>query len=448
MRLQLALLALASAACLPGCTSEEVLIAHAVPLVRAPQSVPEHELLDVGVVVFDPGVPSGDVAPEVKEKLMDAGAFVQVRRAESLYLAVQLRNTLEDSGQWASVWVTPLRTTAADLDVTAKILRSDGAILRLHAKASDATGRVWIDKDYEIETAAGAYDRQRFQGLDAYQDVFNEIANDLAAVEQQLGAETSEIRRVAALRYAGDLSPRAFGPYVATDKRGRHVLNRLPATGDPIFDRTQQVRQREQVFMDTLNDHYTAFANEAETPYDGWRQAAREEAIAIHEQQRSARWSTGLGIASMIASVLYGGSSGGSSFADRFLRDSLMYMGMDLMQTGAERRRDTSLHIAALEELSSSFDGEVQPLVVEINGTQHRLTGTAEAQYEEWRELLERMLDSEAGTGAVDVGIYPEPEVEVHTPSTAPDVRRPSTAPTSVATPVSGATPSGGGAAR
>ncbi|HEU4618293.1 MAG TPA: hypothetical protein VFV10_09640 [Gammaproteobacteria bacterium] len=408
---------LASAVCLTGCTYEEVLLAHSVPLTRAPASAPEHDLLDVGVVVFDSGVPEGEVAPEVKEKLMDAGTFVQVRRAESLYLAVLLRDTLQDSAQWGSVWVTPESSTAADLDVTAKILQSDGALLRLHAKAVDATGRVWINKDYEIETATGAFDRQRYRGLDAYQDVFNEIANDLAAAEHRLGGSTSEVRSVAALRYAGELSPPAFGRYVTSRKDGQYVLNRLPASGDPMFDRTQQVRQREHVFMDTLNDYYTVFANEAEAPYDGWRQSAREEAIAIHEEQKSARWRTGLGVASVLASVVYGGSSGIDSFADRFLRDSLMFMGMDLMQSAATRRQDVKLHVAALEELSASFDNEVEPLVVEINGTQHRLSGTAEAQYEEWRDLLERMFDTEAGVG--EARIYSDPDVRVHSDSAA-----------------------------
>src|SRR5690606_5311203 len=49
-------------------------------------------------------------------------------------------------------------------------------------------------------------------------------------------------------------------------------------------------------------------------------------------------------------------------------------------------------------------------LVVEIQGTEHRLTGTAEAQYHEWRDLLKRLFVSETGFAAEDVNIYMEPE--------------------------------------
>ena len=36
-------------------------------------------------------------------------------------------------------------------------------------------------------------------------------------------------------------------------------------------------------------------------------------------------------------------------------------------------------------------------MVVEIDGIQHRLTGTARAQYEDWRGLLRRIFKEETG---------------------------------------------------
>jgi hypothetical protein len=49
---------------------------------------------------------------------------------------------------------------------------------------------------------------------------------------------------------------------------------------------------------------------------------------------------------------------------------------------------------------------------VEIQGTQHRLTGTADAQYDEWRQLLRQIFVSESGFVPEDVEIYTEPEPE------------------------------------
>jgi hypothetical protein len=59
-------------------------------------------------------------------------------------------------------------------------------------------------------------------------------------------------------------------------------------------------------------------------------------------------------------------------------------------------------------------------MVVEIQGTQHRLTGTANAQYDEWRSLLRQVFISESGFVPEDVAIYTEPEPEPEAPIELP----------------------------
>jgi hypothetical protein len=397
-----------------GCSSSEVLLAHSVPLVASTEELPETELLDVGVSVFDSGVPEGEVDKELLEELIREGTFVQIRRTEALYMAVLLRDTLQKTGNWGTVWVTPKASVAADLRVDAKIMHSDGDIAQLRVKAVDATGRVWLDDNYEMHTAAGAFNRQRYPGLDPYQDMFNSIANDLAAVRAELSASNRrEIRTVAGMRYAAELSPEAFDGYVTTTRQGRYELSRLPAVDDPMYDRTRRVRQRERLFLDTLGQHYVQFYADATPSYDGWREYAREEAIEIRELTKSARWRTGMGVATILASVVYGSNSGNDSFSDRIIRDAMMYIGMDMIRTSQVRRQEKRLHTSTLEELSASFDDDIKPMIVEIQGTQHRLTGTADVQYQEWRDLLQRMFIAESGFVPEDVAIYTEPELEL-----------------------------------
>jgi hypothetical protein len=396
---------------LAGCTTSEVRVAHSVPLAEATQTIPETQLLDIGVVQFDPGVPEGEVDREIAEELIREGTFIHIRRAESRYMAVALRDTLQKSGNWGAVWVTPEASTSADVNVTAEILQSDGDQVRLAVKATDASGRVWVEEEYGLATAVGAYNRQRYPDLDPYQDVYNSIANDLAAARKRLsGEEVEEIRTIARLRFAGELSPEAFADYVEQDRNGVYELRRLPAADDPQFNRTQRVRERDHVFIETLNEHYADFAFDARDSYDGWREYAREESIAVKELQRSSRWRTGMGIATIVASVLYGANSDGQ-FSDRIVRDALMYMGMDLIKTARVRREEKRLHAEALEELSISFEDEVKPMVVEIEGTQRRLTGTAEVQYEEWRELLRQLYRAETGF-ATEYDIHTEEAIE------------------------------------
>jgi hypothetical protein len=398
---------------LAACSSSEIVVAHSVPLTTATEAIAEEDLLDVGIVLFDSGVPEGEVAKEVLEDLIREGTFVQIRRSESVYMSVLLRNTLQKTGSWGSVWIAPEQTTAADLTVAGKILRSDGDRLQLLITATDSTGRVWLDDEvYEMETAAGAFNRQRYPDLDPYQDAFNSIANDLALAAAELSSkERRDVRTVTSVRYAADVSPEAYNGYVSENKDGRYVLNRLPAVDDPMFDRTQRVRQRERLFLDTLDQHYAQFTAEATRPYDSWREYAREEAISIRELTKSARWRTGMGIATIVASVVYGNQSDGS-FSERLVRDALMYVGVDMIRASQVRKQEKRIHTETLEELSSSFDDDIEPMVVEIQGTQHRLTGTADAQYDEWRSLLRQIFISESGFVPEDVAIYTEPEPE------------------------------------
>jgi hypothetical protein len=409
-------------ATLAACSSSEVLVAHSIGLKPADGVIVEEALLDVAVAVFDSGVPDGELDTKVREELIQEGTFVQIRRAEALYFAVQLRDTLRATNRWGSVWVTPESTTSSDVNVVARILQSDGEVVSVGVHATDASGRVWIDDTYTVVVAAGAYNRQRYNGLDPYQDLFNSIANDLSAARMALNdADAARVREVAALRYAGELSPEAFAGYVTEDD-GKYALNRLPAEGDPQFDRTQRARQREHLFFETLNQHYANFAREATPSYDSWREYSREETIQVREITRSTRFRTGMGIASIVASFVYGNNSDGS-FTDRVVRDTLMYIGMDMLRTSATRRQEKRLHVEALEELSASFDDEVEPLVVNVQGTEHRLTGTAEIQYQEWRDLLRELYMEETGFAPEDMEIYVEPEAsdEVPVPQPADD---------------------------
>ena len=76
-----------------GCVVEETRPQPKVHAVQAKEEIPGEELLDVGVRVFDPGIP-----PEVEkdeQAQQKAGIYPDVRRAEARYMAMLLRNTLE-----------------------------------------------------------------------------------------------------------------------------------------------------------------------------------------------------------------------------------------------------------------------------------------------------------------------------------------------------------------
>ena len=73
---------------LSGCSTSEVLVAHTVELESATEIIPEEQLLDVSIVLFNPGVPEGEIDKDVLEELLQNGTFVHIRRTESRYMAV------------------------------------------------------------------------------------------------------------------------------------------------------------------------------------------------------------------------------------------------------------------------------------------------------------------------------------------------------------------------
>ena len=68
--------------------------------------------------------------------------------------------------------------------------------------------------------------------------------------------------------------------------------------------------------------------------------------------------------------------------------------------SGIKKYADARVHADALKELTQSFQAEVAPQVVEVEGHTLRLTGTAEDQYREWRKLLKQLYLEETGSAA------------------------------------------------
>ena len=76
---------------------------------KATSEVPERELLDVGVRLFDPNIPADEKEQE-KQRI-----YPDVRKAESRYMPVMLRDTLEGHGQWGQVRVLPADASRIDV---------------------------------------------------------------------------------------------------------------------------------------------------------------------------------------------------------------------------------------------------------------------------------------------------------------------------------------------
>ena len=69
--------------------------------------------------------------------------------------------------------------------------------------------------------------------------------------------------------------------------------------------------------------------------------------------------------------------------------------------------KEAEIHSAAIQELSESFGNEMKPVVIDFQGKQYELTGSAEEQFKRWRELLRKIYRAETG---FDLNPEPDPE--------------------------------------
>src|SRR5687767_3717131 len=399
----LAAAALALPMVLAGCVTAET---RPIPKIEAKQAtvhIPEAELLDVGIRVFDPGIPKnleGDDEALAKKRI-----YPDLRKAEARYMPTLLRNTLEESAQWGAVRVIPASADFVDVIVTGKVVDSNGGFMAVDISAFDAAGRVWIkDKRYSSLVDLGAYKTNAaLKARDPFQNVYAEIANDLVIARDKLTAlDRENIRKVASLKFAQDLAPDAMQGMTAVDKNGITQVTRLPAEGDPTLGRIERIRERDTAVVDTVNDYYASFAQNMDDSYDSWRQTSFTELEKEMRARSSARTRTVLGAAALIASIFAPNSC--STYDACRINDAMRTAGtmggIAAVMSGIKKYADARVHADALKELTQSFQAEVAPQVVEVEGHTLRLTGTAEDQYREWRKLLRQLYLEETGAAA------------------------------------------------
>jgi len=381
-RLLLALLLCLTTACV-----NQTVKSTRVPQVQTlPEELPEAMLLDVGVAIFDPGLDEDDAD--------ESFLYPEVRRAEARYMPYLLVEAIQSSGAWGAVRVIPNENQAMDLLVTGTILGSHGEQLKLRVLAKDATGTTWLSKDYESKASRYSYEATRAR-FDPFQAVYNRIANDLLKAQQARPPEEfSNIRLVNELRFARSFSPDAFQDYLSADGKGHYTISRLPAEDDPMLLRVRKIRERDYLFIDTLQEYYSSFNGQMIGPYREWRKQSYDEAVALQELRSESQRRLIAGVAAVVAGIAAAGSNNSSA---RSAANVAILGGGFLVKSGLDKRREADIHIQALEELGLSLEAEIAPQVIELEDRSVTLTGSVQDQYEQWRELLKQIYQTEVG---------------------------------------------------
>jgi hypothetical protein len=387
-RLSLRLLAVMVISLSLGACVNQSIKSTSVPSVKgASTAVDEHLLLDVGIAVFDPGLEDYDE---------DERVYPEVRKAEARYLPNLLSQAMQDSGAWGAVRVVPDTTQITDLLVQGKILYSDGEELQLQITATDSRGYIWLDKKYTGNASGYAYRMTTRSTYDPFQAVYNTIANDLLQLQEELREEDREnVRLVTELLFARSFSPHAFDGYLGQNRKKQYVVLRLPAEEDPMLERVRSIRERDQLFIDTLQEYYVTFDAQMDGPYQEWRKLSYQEAVALRELRAESTRNLIAGGVAILAGIA--GASTGDSATTRTAGQVAIIGGGYLLKSGLEKRNEAQIHVEALEELGMSLEAEITPQVIELDDRTVMLSGNVEDQYAQWRKVLEELYRAEVG---------------------------------------------------
>lgn len=373
-----------------ACATHTVKTTSYTPVVQDSQDVPEDFLLDMGVSLFDPGIDEflGDD---------EDTANPEIRVAESRYAPYLLAETLQRSANWGIVRVMPNSESPMDVQVNGTILRSNGEAMIIRVEVNDSRGRHWYTEEYEEVISQFSYDPQNRQKSDPFQVIYNKIANDLLAYRQRNidASEVQEIRTVSELLFAQRFSDDAFGNYLARDRNGEYQLTALPADNDPLLGRIRSIRERDFMFIDTVQDYFATYVRQMRLPYDSWREQSYQETITLRELEASARRRFIAGAAAVVGGIA--AASNGGNWATQAGGATAVGAGAFLVKSGFDKQAEARIHMQALEELGESLENAVAPQVINLDDRTITLSGSVEEQYEQWRDILADLYAAEMG---------------------------------------------------
>ena len=350
--------------------------------------IPEAALLDVGIPTLNDGLYLTDE---------DDTVFPEVRFAEAIYFSNQLAKVMEKSGAWGAIRVTPSADVVMDIYISGTILQSDGETMDLQITVKDTSGKKWFSKKYKQTTGKYAYDRRLKSLGDPFQNLFVRIANDVLAFREKLSDQQAiELRTISELRFAKIFSPEAFDEYISAKRDGTLSIARLPAENDSILQRVYKIRDRDYLYIDTMQDYYDGFSQQMHLAYQDFRRASYDSVVKARQLDKQGNRRIIAGIGSILAGI-YGRSQADTRMASD-ASTATAAVGGFILKSGLEKKQQSAAYNESVAEMGSSLEAEIAPQVIELEDRTVTLTGTVTVQYEQWQELLHKIYKQERGS--------------------------------------------------
>ena len=209
----------------------------------------------------------------------------------------------------------------------------------------------------------------------------------------------SEIDRIVATRalvFAQFFSPEEYGPSLSV-KESVIGIKQLPDMDGKEWSRIESVKSRDDAFTERVNARYDSFVAEIGDSYELWQKDSFVVAREMRLKRRSRNLKAiggGLLVAASAAAALDGTALEGDRSAMNAVTLGALGGGALIVSSFVDNahRRDAVDH---LNELSKSMHDSYRQTRISLDGEVRTLTGTAQEQFIQWRELLNEIYHDE-----------------------------------------------------
>ena len=347
--------------------------------------------LSILVLPLDPNI------PENSDEFTKKNIWPELRRAEANHFAVKLRDALNNTNAFESARVVPDKTATGDLYLSGKIVDSNGEDIEISVSLTAINGETLLqDKLYKHRVKEYELNNPRNDSsYDLYDPLFEKVASDIARILRKLPSDKmNTLQTIETLRFAESFSPEYFSSYLETSKRGITRLTSAPADEDRMLRRTEELRVRDLLFVDNLQQDYDNFSRQMWEEYSLWQRESYFESKAARKAKLKGIGKKLLGAAAVAGGIALVATSDPFSGGGQALGGTLVAAaGVATIGSGMSDSADAKMYKASMNELGRSLNIQLAPKVINFEEQTIQLKGDAAEQYQIWKRFLKDLYE-------------------------------------------------------
>jgi hypothetical protein len=142
-----------------------------------------------------------------------------------------------------------------------------------------------------------------------------------------------------------------------------------------------------------MQDYYDVFSRQMHLPYQDFRRASFESVVKARQLRKRGNRQIIAGIAGILGGI-YGRFNSTSFMAFDGSTAAAAVGGYSLKQ-GLQTKQKAAEQTERIAEMGASLEAVIAPQVIGLEDRSVTLSGTVQAQYGQWREMLQRIYEQE-----------------------------------------------------